>query len=66
MNNVKSCSPHCLYFPQMADEISEEYVDENGVKFRKVVRKCRFDGHEITAWDKCENMEEIKNEFWVK
>ena len=54
----KVCSPHCIYFPQTPDEINETtYTD--GVTHRKVVRRCRWDGHVITGWEPCENREDV-------
>ena len=61
-NNELMCSPHCVYFPQTADTIKDEYVDEYGIVHRAVVRKCRYDGHEIEKWVPCSNREDINNE----
>lgn len=61
-NNEFMCSPHCVYFPQTVDTINDEYIDEYGVVHRAVVRKCRYDGHEIKGWEQCSNREDIKNE----
>ena len=46
-----TCTCYCLYFPQEPFDVQEE-VSVNGVKTRRVVRKCLYDMSIINSWDK--------------
>jgi hypothetical protein len=43
------CSVYCPDFPQMPNQILEDFV-EKGVRYRKVVRRCGYDGRIIQSW----------------
>ena len=47
------CSPHCIYFPQVPQEVYSEKT-EDGVTHRSVQRRCRYDGHRIISWEECD------------
>ncbi len=49
------CNPNCIYFPTTETIISEEVVD--GVKHRKVIRRCAFDAFPIRTWNDCHRPE---------
>jgi len=49
------CNPACIYFPTTETVVSEEIVD--GVKHRKVIRRCAFDSYVIRTWDNCHRPE---------
>ena len=43
------CNPNCIYFPTTETVVSEAVVD--GVKHRKVIRRCAFDARKIETWE---------------
>ena len=45
------CNPSCIYFPQEASEVKEEWIDEFGTKCRKVIRICGYNGKQIDYWE---------------
>jgi hypothetical protein len=45
------CTCKCLYFPQEPYEVLEETIID-GVKHRKVVRRCLYDLSLINSWNK--------------
>lgn len=49
------CNPNCIYFPTTETIVSEEVVD--GVKYRKVIRRCAFDAFPIGTWNDCHRPE---------
>ena len=49
------CNPNCIYFPTTETIISEEVID--GVKHRKVIRRCAFDAFPIRTWNDCHRPE---------
>ena len=59
------CSAKCMYFPMEPQEITEEYK-KDGVKHRKVVRKCRFSGKIIEKFEECDNFDEGKSIYEEK
>ena len=46
----KGCVNTCVFFPQEPNEILEEYYDDYGIKHRKVIRRCGYDGHILKTW----------------
>lgn len=46
-----TCSCNCIYFPQEPIQIQEE-TSINGIRHRKVVRKCLYDMSVINSWNK--------------
>ena len=49
------CNPNCIYFPTTETVVSEEVID--GVKHRKVIRRCAFDAFPIMTWNDCHRPE---------
>lgn len=43
------CNPMCVYFPATEKVICEYVVD--GVKCRKVIRRCGYDARKIETWE---------------
>lgn len=61
---VIKCSPHCIYFPQLPNEIEDEYFSE-GIRHRRTVRRCGYDGHTISDWRECNYYSEgRRDEVW--
>jgi len=54
-HSCKKCSPRCVYFPNSYEEITKEYVDDNGLKHRDGILRCEYDSHKIRKFEMCSN-----------
>lgn len=45
------CDKSCIYFPE--EVFVESEIEENGVKYRKVKRRCGYSGKQIKNWREC-------------
>ena len=60
MSKCHRCDATCKYFPTEASKILDEYFDAYGIKHRKSIFSCWYDGHRITEYEDCVNYKSRK------
>jgi len=54
-HSCKKCSSRCNYYPYAYEDVTNEYIDVDGLKHRDGTLRCRYDNHKITKFVVCKN-----------